>query len=73
MSPIGSGGPAVMTGLDPALTAGIPPEMLALIAPPNPTTAKPRNNPWLVRIVGAAGLTLLLMVGLAIALLAGSS
>ena len=69
----GSGGPAVMAGLDPALTASIPGGMLALIAPPIPTTAKPRNNPWLVMIVGAAGLTLLLMVGLAVALLAGSN
>jgi len=69
----GAGGPAVMAGLDPALTAGIPPEMLALIAPPITPVAKPRNNPWLVMMVGAAGLTLLLMVGLAIVVLANSN
>ena len=74
-SPVGQapGTPGVMAGLDPALTAGIPPEMLALIAPPIPTAGKPRNNPWLVMIVGAAGLVLLLMIGLAIVFFAGSS
>lgn len=64
---------AAVTGLDPMLTAGIPPEMLALIAPAIAPVAKPRNNPWLVMIVGAAGLTLLLMVGLAIAVFANSN
>lgn len=64
--------PSVMAGLDPALTAGIPPEMLRLIAPPLPTMAKSPNHPWLTLMIGAAGLTLLLIVGLAIAMLAGS-
>jgi len=70
---VAAGGPAVMAGLDPTLTAGIPPEMLALIAPPIAPAAKPRNNLWLVMIVGAAGLTLLLMVGLAISVFASSN
>jgi len=69
----GAGGAAVMAGLDPALTAGIPPEMLAMIAPPIAPAAKPRNNPWLVLMVGAAGLTLLLLIGLAIAVFANSN
>ena len=69
----GSGGLAVMARLDPALTACTPPEMLALIAPPIAATAKPRNNPWLVLMVGAAGLTLLLMIGLAITVFANSN
>jgi hypothetical protein len=68
-----AGRPGSVVGLDPALTVGVPEEMLKLIAPPLSPVERPRTNPWLLFVAGSVVLTLLLFVGLAAVTFSGST